>query len=84
MRLPLQISVAAVVLASAATVQGQMRFQGMDTNGDGVITRSEWRGNDNSFRNQDWNGDLEALASKLPGVVLWRAGSDRRSWSNSR
>jgi hypothetical protein len=34
-----------------------MRFQGMDTNGDGVITRREWRGNDNSFRNQDWNGD---------------------------
>ena len=57
MRLPLQISVAAVVLASAATAQGQMRFQGMDTNGDGVITRSEWRGNTTSFRNQDWNGD---------------------------
>ena len=34
-----------------------MRFQGMDTNRDGVITRSEWRGNDHSFRNQDWNGD---------------------------
>ena len=57
MRFPLQISVAVVVLASAATAQGQMRFQGMDTNGDGVITRREWRGNDNSFRNQDWNGD---------------------------
>ena len=57
MRLPLQISVAVVVLTSAATAQGQMRFQGMDTNGDGVITRREWRGNDNSFRNQDWNGD---------------------------
>jgi Ca2+-binding EF-hand superfamily protein len=57
MRLPLQISVAAVVLASAATAHGQMRFQGMDTNGDGVITRSEWRGNNTSFRNQDWNGD---------------------------
>ena len=57
MRFPLQISVAVVVLASAATAQGQMRFQGMDTNGDGVITRREWRGNDTSFRNQDWNAD---------------------------
>jgi Ca2+-binding EF-hand superfamily protein len=57
MRLPLQLSVAAVVLAGAATAQGQMRFQGLDKNGDGVITRSEWRGNDNSFRHQDWNGD---------------------------
>jgi len=34
-----------------------MRFQGMDRNHDGVITRSEWNGNDQSFRNQDWNGD---------------------------
>jgi EF hand len=57
MRLSLQIGVVAVVLASAATAQAQMRFQGMDTNKDGVITRSEWRGNDTSFRNQDWNGD---------------------------
>lgn len=34
-----------------------MRFQGMDQNQDGVITRSEWRGSDNSFRVHDWNGD---------------------------
>lgn len=34
-----------------------MRFQGMDRNRDGVITRSEWRGSDNSFREHDWNGD---------------------------
>ena len=57
MRLPLQITAAAVVLATAATAQAQMRFQGLDTNRDGVITRGEWRGNDVSFRNQDWNGD---------------------------
>ena len=34
-----------------------MRFQGMDRNRDGVITRSEWRGSDNSFRTHDWNSD---------------------------
>ena len=34
-----------------------MRFQGMDTNSDGVITRREWRGSDTSFRAHDWNGD---------------------------
>ena len=33
------------------------RFRGMDRNGDGVIDRSEWRGNARSFRNQDWNND---------------------------
>ena len=34
-----------------------MRFRGMDQNRDGVITRSEWRGSDRSFRVHDWNGD---------------------------
>jgi Ca2+-binding EF-hand superfamily protein len=29
----------------------------MDRNGDGVITRDEWRGNDNSFAVHDRNGD---------------------------
>jgi len=36
---------------------GGMRFRGMDRNGDGRITRREWRGNDNSFRNHDCNND---------------------------
>jgi hypothetical protein len=34
-----------------------MRFAGLDTNHDGQITRDEWRGNDNSFNQHDWNGD---------------------------
>jgi Ca2+-binding EF-hand superfamily protein len=34
-----------------------MRFEGLDRNSDGIVTRAEWRGNDTSFRNQDWNGD---------------------------
>jgi EF hand len=34
-----------------------MRFAAMDTNRDGIISRAEWRGNDRSFANQDWNGD---------------------------
>jgi hypothetical protein len=33
------------------------RFRGLDTNNDGRITRSEWRGNNRSFQVQDWNGD---------------------------
>jgi len=37
--------------------QEQMRFQGMDRNRDGRITRNEWRGNNQSFSNEDWNGD---------------------------
>ncbi len=34
-----------------------MRFDGLDLNGDRVITRAEWRGNDASFRANDWNRD---------------------------
>jgi Ca2+-binding EF-hand superfamily protein len=33
------------------------RFQGMDQNGDGRISRAEWRGSVQSFRVHDWNND---------------------------
>jgi len=35
----------------------QTRFRGMDTDHDGVITREEWRGDDQSFREHDLNHD---------------------------
>ena len=35
----------------------EYRYRGMDRNGDGVITRSEWRGNARSFDIQDWDGN---------------------------
>ena len=51
-------------VAAGADAQGRatrtnapIRFQAMDADGNGVITRQEWRGNDRSFRNHDWNGD---------------------------
>jgi Ca2+-binding EF-hand superfamily protein len=54
----LAVSVAPPAFAQAqAQRRGPMRFQGMDRNGDGVITRDEWRGNARSFRIHDWNGD---------------------------
>jgi Ca2+-binding EF-hand superfamily protein len=37
--------------------QAQMRFKGMDRNGDGRITRAEWHGSAKSFKEHDWNGD---------------------------
>ena len=37
--------------------QGRTRFRGMDVNRDGVITRSEWRGNARSFDVHDINQD---------------------------
>ena len=40
-----------------AQTAAQMRFREMDTNGDGEISRAEWRGSNQSFRVHDWNGD---------------------------
>jgi hypothetical protein len=59
MRLHLQIclTVGMLSVAAATPAQAQMRFQDMDRDHDGVITRVEWRGSDRAFRNQDWNGD---------------------------
>jgi Ca2+-binding EF-hand superfamily protein len=46
-----------------------IRFQGMDTNGDGIISRQEWRGNDRSFTNHDWNGDGQLSGAEVrPGA----------------
>jgi Ca2+-binding EF-hand superfamily protein len=39
------------------TTADAMRFRGMDRNRDGVITRREWTGSEQSFRVHDWNGD---------------------------
>ena len=45
--------------ASVAVAQSgrAIRFAAMDTDGNGVITRAEWRGSDQSFRVHDWNND---------------------------
>ena len=52
----LALTVTAGQIADAQ--QGQaMRFQGMDRNNDGRITRQEWNGSDQSFKVHDWNGD---------------------------
>ena len=39
------------------TTGPMIRYQGLDTNHDGRIERSEWRGDDAGFNNRDWNRD---------------------------
>jgi Ca2+-binding EF-hand superfamily protein len=63
----------ALASPAAAQLRAANRFAAMDTNRDGVITRDEWRGNDRSFRNHDWNGD-----GKLSGEEL-RPGAQRNT-----
>lgn len=65
---------AALLAASAATTAAQpsTRFQGMDTDRDGRITREEWRGSARAFARHDWNND-----GVLSGDELL-AGNNRR------
>jgi hypothetical protein len=55
------VLVAATFMLGATTLvaqpQGGVRFDDMDLNRDGVITRDEWRGNDRDFRAYDLNHD---------------------------
>jgi Ca2+-binding EF-hand superfamily protein len=65
------VTFAVIALSAAAQVSAEpqsrfaqpraqaegMRFRGMDRNNDGVVTKQEWRGSDESFRVHDWNSD---------------------------
>jgi hypothetical protein len=74
--LALQLSLAPGAVTSAEA-QGQAqaqpvskyRFQALDKNRDGRITRAEWDGNDRSFQNHDWNGDGVLAGNEVrPGM----------------
>lgn len=55
------LMIAATVAVAGDAAAGQrgatMRFQAMDRDRDGRISRAEWTGSDRSFAAQDWNGD---------------------------
>ena len=55
----------------------------MDTDNDGVITRAEWRGNDQSFREHDLNHDGVLSGEEVSPRVVVDETIDRgaRSWS---
>jgi hypothetical protein len=76
MQLPLQIALAAGILAGATAANAQMRYQAMDTNRDGVVSRDEWRGTDRAFRNEDWNGD-----GVLSGDEVRQGARRQTNWS---
>ena len=63
--------------AQARQSAEQIRFYGLDKNNDGVITRDEWSGNDQSFREHDTNRDgvlsgdeVRPAGRALPGQGL--------------
>jgi hypothetical protein len=56
--------------AEASTSRSGMRFQDLDRDHNGVITRAEWRGTDASFGNRDWNHDGVLSGNEVkPGAV---------------
>ena len=72
----LAVLLAAPVVAEARQprqAEERMRFRGMDRNNDGIITRAEWRGSDQSFGVHDWNGD-----GRLSGDEVRRGAARRR------
>ena len=50
------LTVAGAEVAAAQRAPA-IRFQAMDRDKDGRITRAEWNGSDRSFKAHDWNGD---------------------------
>jgi Ca2+-binding EF-hand superfamily protein len=89
------VAAAATFGAPASADAGQrrqaMRFQAMDSNGDGAISRSEWRGSDQSFNVHDWNNDdmlsgdeVRVGATRNPSDDDFDQGSNRpvfRNWT---
>lgn len=53
----------------------QMRFAGLDRNGNGVIERNEWRGNNRSFAIHDWNNDGVLSGDEVRTGTVPPAGS---------
>jgi len=51
------LSLTSSPVATTVEAQTRMRFQGMDRNNDGVISRDEWQGSQRSFDVHDWNND---------------------------
>ena len=79
--------VSAAVLAAPAPANAQnrraqqqpetMRFRAMDRNGDGRVSRQEWRGSLQSFRLHDWNNDGVLSGDEVrPGAQRQRDAND--------
>lgn len=61
-----------IAFIAASALSAQSNFPAEDRNGDGIVTRDEWTGNNRSFRNQDVNNDGMLSGNELP-----------RGWSRS-
>ena len=67
----------------AQTTAAQQRFRQMDVNGDGEISRAEWRGSAQSFRVHDWNGDGVLSGAEVKEAVRQGQGTDPGDFDNT-
>src|SRR5262245_54529360 len=66
----------------AAAAQSDSR-EPMDTNGDGRVSRTEWRGRPQAFDGYDWNNDGVLSGDEVRSAELDRRRFDRsRGWNN--
>src|SRR5947208_1043958 len=73
-----------LMLALATPLFSQSGFYGQDRNGDGVITRDEWRGSDQSFRQRDVNEDGVLSGNELPAWMRTRRQTQGRNDDQNR
>ena len=67
------VSPAATIVDAQSRPVSRIRFQEMDRNNDGVVTRQEWNGSARSFEVHDWNND-----GRLSGEEV-RVGAQRNT-----
>jgi hypothetical protein len=68
-----------------AQARDNMRWRAMDTNGDGRITRAEWRGNARAFQNHDWNNDGVLSGDEVrPSGTQWDDERAGLNWTDER
>ena len=77
------IFVSAADAALAGQGRGSGRFNGLDRDGDGVISRSEWRGNNRSFQNHDWNRDGVLSGDEVRSAIVSEDARDQQSWTGA-
>jgi len=74
----------AIVVAIASPAFSQSGFPGEDRNRDGVISRDEWRGSDETFRQRDSNDDGVLSGNELPASMRNRRQTQGRSGDQNR
>jgi hypothetical protein len=80
----LVLAVAGGQMTAAQRGRG-MRFQEMDRDNDGRISRAEWNGSDQSFKVHDWNGDGVLSGDEVrPGARRGRQNRDLDSYARPR